>query len=200
MVNIGHNFEKQPFSSCRSKVSFVIWTFWSRLILIVGGISYEINEIDYDYSKYLGPNYKETQKKKNVKLMVSNHVSYLDAPILNMAFTPSFCPTLGFKNIPIFGRILTTLSCIFIPRGSSDDEKQKAVDAICDRVMQNELEPALPPLVIFPEGGVGNNAGLVSFKRGAFTPEKPIKPVFMKFYHDGVCPSLTLGLNTLMFL
>ena len=76
------------------------------IILVVGGFSYKVNEIDYDYSKYLGPDYKETQQKTNVKLIVTNHSSYLDTPLLNMVFAPSFCPTLGFKNVPIFGRIL----------------------------------------------------------------------------------------------
>ena len=132
--------------------------------------------------------------------MVSNHSSYLDTPLLNLAFSPSFCPTLGLKSVPFFGRILQCVSCIFIPRGSSDEEKNRAIDAISDRVVQNSLEPSLPPLIIFPEGGTGTNSGLVSFKRGAFTAEKPIKPVFMKFFHNGVTPALTMGLNSLMFM
>ena len=33
----------------------------------------------------------------------------------------------------------------------------------------------MPPLMLFPEGGVSNGASLLTFKRGAFFTHTPVK-------------------------
>lgn len=173
-------------------------------MLFFAGVSYDVKHIDYDYTKYLGPDYKDKQETKNIKLLISNHLGMYDAPMLNLVFGPSFCPTGGFKTVPVFGRILQCINCIFMPRGTSEEIKQQAVEAIVERVKQNEEEPSMPPLICFPEGGTGTGVGVITFKRGAFVAEKPIKPIFMKVYWSltsGINSlSLTLGLNHLTFM
>lgn len=94
---------------------------------------------------------------------------------------PSFCPTSGLKDVPLFGTVLKSLSCIFMPRGKSQEEKDMAIRTLIDRINANEADPRLRPILIYPEGGTSTNIGIIKFKRGAFEMEKSIKPVFMKW-------------------
>lgn len=51
-------------------------------ILIICGIRWKVKEIDIDYSKYLGPDYKnDAKKEKFTSTIVSNHVTWLDSVI-----------------------------------------------------------------------------------------------------------------------
>ena len=54
-----------------------------RVILIaVGILSFETEYIDYDYKKYLGPEWKD-DKNKIGTVVIGNHQSWLDT-IVNM--------------------------------------------------------------------------------------------------------------------
>lgn len=55
--------------------------------------------------------------------------------------------------------------------------------------------------MIFAEGGVTNNSGLITFKKGPFFSEKTVKPIYMKFdLKDGISPSYNMPLIPLMFM
>jgi len=84
----------------------------------------KIQKLDCDYSEYLGPNYKDDEKlSQYTSTIVSNHVSWLDAPLLLRHFSPSLTPTAGLKDAPVLGTILSCINCVFIPRGKSDEDK-----------------------------------------------------------------------------
>ena len=80
--------------------------------------------VDYDYSAFLGPNYKDTTKPpRYLSTYVSNHASWLDVPILISHFRPAFASKKNFRDFPIFGIIVQSLGCLFISRGATPDKR-----------------------------------------------------------------------------
>ena len=90
--------------------------------------------VDFDYSTFLGPNYKETtMKPKYLSTYVSNHASWLDVPILISHLRPAFASKKTFKTVPIFGIIVQSLGCLFISRGASAEKRDQIVEQIGER-------------------------------------------------------------------
>lgn len=99
-----HNFEKGPIDGFRKAIIKRLMHWFSLLILIVTGLRYEKRHIEFDYSKYLGPDYKnDPRKSRYTSTIVVNHVSWLDAIILFCCFECSFAPTKGLKDVPGVG-------------------------------------------------------------------------------------------------
>lgn len=81
-----------------------------------------------DYEYYLGPNYKQNERKiKRVSTIVSNHVSWIDPVVLIKNVYPAFSPSSEFRNVPILCKLINTLDSIYIPRGGSTENKAKAL-------------------------------------------------------------------------
>ena len=56
--------------------------FYTWILLKLAGIRYQVKHLDIDYSRYLGPDYKNDPKKDTyTSTIVSNHVSWLDSVI-----------------------------------------------------------------------------------------------------------------------
>jgi len=79
--------------------------------------------MDFDYSYYLGNDYKETQKlPKHVSTLVCNHSSWFDPLALYPYFNCGFAVKKEIKHVPIAGIIAITLGSIFISRGGTPEE------------------------------------------------------------------------------
>jgi hypothetical protein len=86
-------------------------------------------KVDFDYSAYLGSNYRETtQEPKYISTYVTNQSSWLDVPILISNFKPAFASKATYRKFPIFGIIVEALGCIFISRGASLEERDNIVN------------------------------------------------------------------------
>ena len=143
-----------------------------------------------DYEYYLGPNYKQNERKiKRVSTIVSNHVSWIDPVVLIKNVYPAFSPSSEFRNVPILCKLINTLDSIYIPRGGSTENKAKALQAIGDRQQLIEETGKYSPFLIFAEGGTTNNTGIIKFKKGAFYSERVVRPIFMKYYYSTLSPS-----------
>jgi len=158
--------------------------------------------MDYDYTEYLGPNYKQDPKKSPfTSTIVSNHVTWMDSIIMARVFSPSFTPKMELKKAPLLGTLGMCLNNIWMPRGRSDEAKKAALDAIIERQEIVEKDETYAPILIFAEGGVTNNMGVINFKKGPFFAEKTVKPIFMKFdLKDGISPSYNMPLLPLIFM
>lgn len=111
-----------------------MYKIFSLLILFFGGMRSSRRKVDFDYSAYLGPNYKETTSApKYLSTYVSNHTSWLDVPILIANLKSAFASKKTFKKTPIFGIIVQSLGCLFISRGASPDKREKIVQQIGER-------------------------------------------------------------------
>lgn len=96
-------------------------------------------------------------------------------------FSPSFTAKIELKTAPLLGTLGKCLNNIWMPRGRNDLAKKAALDAIIERQSIIEKDDSYPPMLIFAEGGVTNNMGVITFKKGPFFSEKVVTPIFMKF-------------------
>ena len=171
-------------------------------MLWLGGIRVTSKQMDYDYTEYLGPDYKNDPKKSPfVSTIVSNHISWMDSIIMARVFSPSFTAKVELKTAPLLGTLGKCLNNIWMPRGRSDEAKKEALEAIIERQNTVEKDDNFAPILIFAEGGVTNNMGVITFKKGPFFSEKTVKPIFMKFdLTDGISPSYNMPLLPIIFM
>lgn len=146
-------------------------------------------KVDFDYSEYLGPNYKEsTPLPKKVSTLVCNHSTWVDTTMLFQYFRHSFVSKKSVINAPVMGIVGQAMGCVFIPRGASQEIRDGIVLQIGERQRQVEENGEYPPFVIFPEGGTSNGTCLLPFKRGAFSSGRAVRPVVMKVTYSAMTP------------
>lgn len=155
--------------------------------------------MECDYSQYLGPDYKKEPQPTIASTIVANHVAWFDALAIYLCYEPSFCPQTGLKSIPGLTTIFQAVDSIFIPRDGEKATREQVIQMIADR-QQQVLDGKAAPLIIFPEGGISNGAGLIKFKRGAFQTELAVKPVIMKFEWSYNSPDWTIDMMPLLIL
>ena len=119
---------------CRKGCMKVTILFFCRVYVFVAGMFTTKKEVDFDYSYYLGPNYKEQEdKQKRTSTLVSNHVSFLDGPIIVKHLYPGFSPSAEFKHVSVISAIANAVNSIWIPRGGTEEKRTAALQAIQDR-------------------------------------------------------------------
>jgi 1-acyl-sn-glycerol-3-phosphate acyltransferase len=142
-------------------------------------LSYE--EIDYDYSFYLGKDYKKTRNK--APTVVSNHQAWIDNMILECSPIPvAFAAKVETKKVWILHSMIKFTQGIWITRGGSTKEERDAqIHGIIARQEKVEKDPRWNPICIYPEGTQSNGSALLQFKRGAFVSMKAVTPVVVKY-------------------
>ena len=71
-------------SCCKNFVDGCTKFLW-RIALFIGGITVSFKPVDYDYTEYLGPNYKEKYKKNIMaSTLICNHVTWPDTAYIFM--------------------------------------------------------------------------------------------------------------------
>ena len=136
-------------------------------------------EVDYDYSEYLGPEY---DKKERPCTLVVNHTSWIDIILfMYWKYFPAFVSKDALKTVPLVRTVAGMLDWLLINRESSKEQKEKIIDDIKERQMQIDEGKTKVPLLIFPEGTTTNGLYLTEFKRGAFAAFQPVKPVWVKY-------------------
>lgn len=110
------------------------------VVLTVAGFRLEKRHADVDYSKWLGPNWKqelaEFKKKNKVGTFVANHSGgFLDTQTLfssnfgNLAVVASA----NFRGVPIVGKAINAGDGIYVDREASREVRGKSVDTISER-------------------------------------------------------------------
>ena len=96
-------------------------------------------------------------------VFVSNHVSVLDGPILFISIggAPTFVVGSMFATMPLVGRYLTRIGCVFVGNGSRESAVELTA-GLAGRVRSGQS------VVVFAEGGVARSDGLQNFHLGAF--------------------------------
>lgn len=96
-------------------------------------------------------------------LIFCNHLSYLDIMVLLSVAPVRFLSARGVQRIPFVGWIATAIDTLFVNRGDQNSR------AAARQTLAAELRTrAYPPLVLFPEGGIGPGDRVLPFRRGAF--------------------------------
>lgn len=94
-----------------------------------------LSEEDIDYSKYLGPNWKENKfEGKRVPSLVSNHMGFLEITgLISIMTPPSFTPMAGIKKMPIGDHFVSALQSLYVDKAMNKAGKDGLVEEIIAR-------------------------------------------------------------------
>jgi 1-acyl-sn-glycerol-3-phosphate acyltransferase len=112
------------------------------------------------------------------KLIVANHLSYLDVLAFSMHFRSSFVTSLEVKNTVFLGEIVTAAGCLFVDRKDRRNLGTEVTELT--EAMQDGLNVA-----IFPEATSTNGDEVIRFRRPLFSAalqaNVPIVPVSINY-------------------
>jgi 1-acyl-sn-glycerol-3-phosphate acyltransferase len=115
-------------------------------------------------------------------LMVANHISWLDIPVLHSACAMGFVSKAEVESWPVFRYIARSGSTIFHQRGNHDSAAGVS-SLMVQRLQQNRA------VTIFPEGGILPGAPIRVFHarmfRAAVDVGCPVQPVTVRYIRDG---------------
>ena len=159
-----------------------ILVYWSRLLCFICGLKV----------------YVHGQKPASPVLLVANHVSWLDIPIIHSLMLAGFVAKSEIKYWPIIGWVTMVGDTLFLKRGNAESR----------RGVLNQIKKRLTAgrsVAIFPEGTVTDGSYLRTFHRqlvhAAVQTETPILPVAIKFLNqDGSRNDQVAFLNDEFFL
>jgi 1-acyl-sn-glycerol-3-phosphate acyltransferase len=148
--------------------------FWFNMI-----VSIEDNQrTDVCYKKFLGPDWEPTFDGAGIQ--ISNHLSWIDIPVIIYLTFPSFVAKQETLNVPVIGKGSQIIQCLYLKRGDTKENRMDALRRIKERQEISEKSLA-PPLHIFVEGCTTNGTKLIKFKRGAFDSLKAVKPIVLTY-------------------
>lgn len=118
---------------------------------------------------------------KGPTLYVSNHLSYMDIPVLSSVVEATFVAKAEVSRWPLFGFAARITNTVFINRVSSEAREQRAM--MHKRLMSGER------LILFPEGTSTDGSGVAPFKSALFSlaegsldePELIIQPISLAY-------------------
>jgi lysophosphatidylcholine acyltransferase/lyso-PAF acetyltransferase len=176
--------------------------FFTKIFLKISGVFVNKKRLPDEkvlkiYQKYFGPNYKIDYDGK-FSCYISNHSCIYDL-IFGMAFYGcGFVAKQEIRDIPIFGKMASSLHTIFVNRNSTGS-KNNTLDEIVERQKNFYEGKPVMPFMIYPEGTTTSGRHLLRFKKGAFSSLLPIKATILKpnlsdKYHLS-CGSSDVGMN-----
>lgn len=123
---------------------------WARALLRIGGVKVEVEGL-------------EKISKDGSYIFVSNHLSYMDTPVVlaNIPVQFRFLAKRGLFQIPFLGWHLARAGHIRVPRG--DARAAIKTMSLAAKIVHDQRIS----LLIFPEGGRSRQGELGSFKEGA---------------------------------
>ena len=90
------------------------------------GVGHSIEEVEMDYSEWLGPDYKEHYDKnlKKTSTLICNHVTPHDSMLLTIYTENAFALDISFKSMPLMGNLANIVDAINIPRSGNEEQRQ----------------------------------------------------------------------------
>jgi len=181
ICTVGHDFTK-PFTGWRRILFRMSNKISPRLALLAAGyvrINWNKKD-DYDYSKWLGKDYKTPEFAVS---STSNHCAWTDIFIMLVRGSGvSFIAKAAIKDIFLFGRGGKAIDTIYFDRNGSHEEKEKLVEQINERQQNiNDNKGEGISLHLFAEGLTSNNTHVLPFKRGVFSSLLPVRPIALKY-------------------
>jgi 1-acyl-sn-glycerol-3-phosphate acyltransferase len=145
--------------------------WWSRLLLTVSGIDMTVEGLEH-----IDP--------KGNYVLVSNHASYMDTPVImgNIPLQFRFLAKRGLFNIPFIGTHLKQAGHIPVPR-EDPRASVKTMQLAAETIQQRKIS-----MLVFPEGGRSDDGILQAFKEGgayiAIRAGVPLVPLVLIGTHD----------------
>ena len=160
--------------------------YWAKRLLRILKIKITLTGEAY---KFLG---------KDSYLVVSNHISWLDIPVIFSLKPVTFVSTTDVKTWPIIGMLARISGAIFIDR----NRKSSLLEVI--QAMNLHFKNKKQSICIFPEGITSNGYQVLPFKsnlfQSAFESNKLLLPLSIKYKENNVLTNRTSfhGSTTLM--
>jgi 1-acyl-sn-glycerol-3-phosphate acyltransferase len=111
-------------------------------------------------------------------LLVANHISWLDIPVLHAARYGRFVSKADVKHWPLIGTLASGGGTLYIEREKRRDA-MRVVHHIADSLRAGET------VVVFPEGTTGDGGALLPFHgnliQAAIAANAPVQPVGLRF-------------------
>ena len=111
-------------------------------------------------------------------LLVANHLSWLDIPVMHAARYCRFISKSDVKAWPIVGALATAAGTLYIERSSRRDAL-RVVHRMHEALQASEV------LAVFPEGTTGDGRTLLPFHanllQAALSADVPVQPVGLRF-------------------
>lgn len=111
-------------------------------------------------------------------LLVANHISWLDIPVMHAARHCRFVSKSDIKDWPLVGTLATAAGTLYIERSSRRDAL-RMVHLMRDALLAGEV------LAVFPEGTTGDGLSLLPFHanllQAALSANAPVQPVGLRF-------------------
>src|SRR5208337_2545135 len=123
---------------------------WSRALLLIGRVKVKVEGLEN-----ISPN--------GSYVLVSNHLSYMDTPVIlaNIPIQFRFLAKKGLFQIPLLGTHLTRAGHVAVTRG----DPRAAVKVMTQAA--HIIRERGTSLLVFPEGGRSHDGALQPFKEGA---------------------------------
>ncbi len=136
---------------------------WALQLLACAGVTLEV---------------RGTPVANGPALIIANHLSWLDIPVMHAARYCRFISKSDVKDWPIVGTLATAAGTLYIERTSRRDAL-RMVQHMHDALMAREV------LGVFPEGTTGDGRVLLPFHanllQAAITADAPVQPVGVRF-------------------
>lgn len=145
---------------------FLAKHIWARPMLMILGMRLKIHG-------------KENIDKKQHYLIVANHASYSDIPVLfrTLPFNVHYIAKAELKKVPLLGWYMKTAGIIFMDRKNNRNAKASIIAS-------GELMKKGKSVAIFPEGTTSITGEVAKFKKGgmhvAMAAESIILPIKIK--------------------
>ncbi|MDB5870165.1 MAG: lyso-ornithine lipid acyltransferase [Polaromonas sp.] len=111
-------------------------------------------------------------------LLVSNHISWLDIPVMHAARHCRFVSKSDVKHWPLISTLARAAGTLFIERSSRRDAL-RVVHVMRDALRADQV------LAVFPEGTTGDGRTLLAFHanllQAAVSANAPVQPVGLRF-------------------
>ena len=126
---------------------------------------------------------------KDSYLVVANHISWLDIPVIFSLKPVTFVSTSDVKTWPIIGMLAKILGAIFVDR----NRKSNLPEVI--QAMNHHFAIKKQSVCIFPEGITSNGYQVLPFKsslfQSAFEADKLLLPLSIKYKENNVLSNRT---------
>jgi len=126
---------------------------------------------------------------KDTYLIVSNHISWLDIPVIFSLKLITFVSASEVKTWPIIGILAKISGAIFVDR----NRKSSLVEVI--KAMNHHFKNEKQSICIFPEGITSNGYHVLPFKsnlfQSAFESNKLLLPLSIKYKENNVLTNRT---------
>ncbi len=129
----------------RGPKSYVLPQLWHRIVCLIFGLKFKV----------IGKVYSGGQV-----MFISNHLSYLDIPVIGSVVRASFVAKQDVSGWPVFGYLSTLQQTAFISRSREDAAREKYA-------LQTMLDDG-KDLIIFPEGTSTDGREVLPFKSSLF--------------------------------